>query len=69
MQEKFIAKGKKLCFGFVDFEKAFDRVSREVIRWAMRKLGVEEWLVLAVMSMYTGVKTVVRTVYGNSGGF
>ena len=24
------------------------------------------WLVSAVMSMYTGAKTVVRTVYGNS---
>jgi len=34
----------------------------------MRRLGIEEWLVLAVMSMYTGVKTVVRTVYGNSNG-
>jgi len=34
-----------------------------------RKLGVEEWLVSAVMSMYTGAKTVVRTVYGNSNGF
>jgi len=32
-------------------------------------LGVEEWLVLAVMSIYTGAKTVVRTVYGNSNGF
>jgi len=30
----------------------------------MRNLGVEEWLVSAVMSMYTGAKTVVRTVYG-----
>ena len=39
------------------------------IRWAMYKLGVEEWLVSAVMSMYTGAKTVVRTVYGNSNGF
>ena len=35
----------------------------------MRKLGVEEWLVSAAMSMYTGAKTVVRTVYGNSKGF
>jgi len=35
----------------------------------MRKLRVEEWLVSAVMSMYTGAKTVVRTVYGNSSGF
>jgi len=53
MQEKFRGKGKKLYFGFVDFAKAFDRVPREVIRWAMCKLGVEEWLVSAVMSMYT----------------
>jgi len=53
----------------VDLEKAFDRVPRKVIRWAMRRLGVEEWLVSAVMSMYTCAKTVVRTVYGNSDGF
>ena len=53
MQENFRVKGKKLYFGFVDLEKAFDRVPREVISWAMRKLGVEEWLVSAVMSMYT----------------
>ena len=34
---------------------------REVISWAMRKLGVKEWLVSA--------KTIVRTVYGNSKSF
>ena len=44
MQENFRVKGKKLYIGFVDLEKAFDRVPREVISWAMRKLGVEEWL-------------------------
>jgi len=49
MQEKFRAKGKKLYFGFVDLEKASDWVLREVIKWAMRKLEVEEWLVSAVM--------------------
>jgi len=68
MQENFRVKGKKLYFGFVDMEKAFDMVPREVISWAMCKLGVEEWLVSAVTSMYTGAKTVVRTVYGNSKG-
>ena len=41
MQDNFRVKGTKL-FGFVDLEKAFDRVPREVISWAMRKLGVEE---------------------------
>ena len=40
-----------------------------MIRWAMRKLGVEERLVSAAESMYTGAKTVVRTAYGNSSGF
>jgi len=65
----FRVKGKKLYFGFVDLEKAFDKVPREVISWAMHKLGVEEWLVSAVMSMYTGAKTVVRTVYCNGKGF
>jgi len=57
MQKNFRVEGKKLYFGYMDLEKAFDRVPREVISWAMRKLGVEEWLVLAVMSMYTGAKT------------
>jgi len=42
VQEIFRVKGKKLHFGFVDLEKAFDRVPREVIRWAVHKLGVEE---------------------------
>jgi len=28
MQENFRVKGKKLYFGFVDLEKAFDRVKR-----------------------------------------
>jgi len=38
MQEKFTAKWKKLYFGFVDLEKAFDRVPREVVRWARWEL-------------------------------
>jgi len=34
-----------------------------VTRWALRKAGVEEWLVKAVMTMYGGAQTVpvVRT--------
>ena len=38
-------------------EKAFDRVHREVTRWALRKAGVEEWLVKALMAMYDGAQT------------
>jgi len=39
--------------------KVFDRVLREVIRWVMHMLGVKEWLVSTVMSMYTGEKTLL----------
>ena len=37
MQEVHNAKGKKLYMCFVDLEKALDRVSREVLEWALRK--------------------------------
>merc|ERR1712035_298602 len=44
----------------MDLEKAFDRVPREVVKWAMRKLGIEEWLVRVVMALYEGATTRVR---------
>ena len=52
LQEKHLAKNKKLYFAFVDLEKAFDRVPRKVFWWAMRKLGIEEWIVRFVQAMY-----------------
>ena len=42
MQEKYRVKGKKLYMCFVDLEKAFDRASRKVLEWAMRKKGIPE---------------------------
>ena len=44
LQEKHVAKNKKFYCAFVDLEKAFNRVPREVIWRAMQKLGVEEWV-------------------------
>ena len=69
MQEKYGCKGKKLHFAFVDLEKAYDRVPREVTRWALMKAGVDEWLVKAVMAMYEGAQTVIRTTEGDSKAF
>ena len=34
-------KNKKLFFIFVDLEKAFDRVTREIIRFALRRKGFQ----------------------------
>ena len=60
LQEKHINAGKNLYFAFVDLEKAFDRVPRQVIWWAMRKLGVQEWLIRWVESLYRGARSSVR---------
>ena len=40
----------------MDLAKAFDKILTEMIRLAVRKFAVGEWLVLAVMSIYTGAK-------------
>ena len=45
---------------FVDLEKAFDRILRKVLEWALRKKGIPEVLVRSVMSLYDGAKTRVR---------
>ena len=59
LSEKFRAKNKKLFFIFVDLEKAFDRVRKEVIRFDLRLKGVAKYLVNGVMSLYKGCKTAV----------
>ena len=59
VQEKHQAKKKKLYYAFVDPEKAFDRVSRDV----------DEWLIRTVMALYTEACTVVGTDAGLSESF
>ena len=45
---------------FIDLEKAFDRVPREVVWWALRYLGVDEWIVSVIKAMYEDASTQVR---------
>ena len=59
LTEKFRAKNKKLFFVFADLEKAFYRVPREVIRFALRRKGVPEYLVNGLMSLYKVCNTAV----------
>jgi len=60
MQERFLAKKQEVWMAFVDLEKAFDRVPREVVWWALRKLRVDEWLVRVIQALYEGVSTAVK---------
>ena len=45
---------------FVDLEKAFDRASRKVLEWALRKKGMPEVCVRSVMIPCEIAKTRVR---------
>ena len=47
-------------FAFVDLEKAFDRVPRKVLWWALRSVGVEEWSIRVIQGMYTNARSRVR---------
>ena len=41
-----------MYFAFVDLKKAFDRVPRKVLWWAMCKLGIDECIIRTVQAMY-----------------
>ena len=59
-QEEFQEREQKQYMCFVDLEKAFDRVPRKVMEWALRKKRLAEVLVQAVVSLYEGSRTKVR---------
>ena len=50
-------------------KKAFDRVPRDVVRWALRQLGIEGWLVQTVMVTYEKTKDYCKNKQGSSEEF
>ena len=69
LQEKHIEVHKDLFLTFVDFEKAYDRVPRDLVYRCLRMRGVPEKLVRLVEATYHGVSTVVRTMHGRTDEF
>ena len=66
---EILSSEQEALYGLWDLEKAFDRVPRKVIWWALRKLGVEEWIVRLVQGMYANARSQVRVGEGFSKEF
>ena len=69
MQEKHLEKRQNLHMIFVDLEKAYDRVPRDIIWWALRKKQVGEEYTKVIQDMYDGCTTSVRTLIGSTESF
>ena len=53
LPEKYGERKNRLYLVFVDLEKAFDRIPRAAIRWALRRQRFSERL-MQVMALYNG---------------
>uniref|UniRef100_A0A7I4Y4S3 Reverse transcriptase domain-containing protein n=1 Tax=Haemonchus contortus TaxID=6289 RepID=A0A7I4Y4S3_HAECO len=67
--EKHREKRRPVHLAFLDLEKAFDRVPRDVIWYALRQHGVPEELIEWVRILYTSPKSRVQTAAGISTDF
>ena len=57
---------KELHMVFVDLEKAYDRVPRDLIWWFLRKKGVPEGYITIIQDMYNDCETLVSTRAGDT---
>ena len=69
LPEKYLEKRKKLYHIFVDLEKAFDKIPRTAIRWALGRQRVPERLINSVMTLYRETRSSVRVAGETSMGF
>ena len=64
--EKYGEKQRQLHLIFIDVEKAYYRVSRQVVWARMRRKGASEKYVRVIQDIYEGSRTRVRSSVGTT---
>ena len=64
--ERFREQKKDLHLVFIDLEKAYDKIPRNVMWWSLDKHKVPSKYVTLIKDMYNNVVTSVRTNDGNT---
>ena len=69
VMERFREQKKDLHLVFIDLEKAYDKIPRNVMWWSLDKHKVPSKYVTLIKDMYNNVVTSVRTNDGNTNYF
>ncbi|GKE40557.1 retrovirus-related pol polyprotein LINE-1 [Tanacetum coccineum] len=66
LMKKYRERQRDLHMAFLDLEKAYDSVSRELIWKTLVDKGASRRYIKVIRDMYDGAKTCVRTLVGNT---
>ena len=67
--ERYREQKKDLHMVFIDLEKAYDKVSRKVMWWALEKHKVPTKYIALIKDMYKNAMMFVRTCGGDTTDF
>ncbi|GMQ10051.1 hypothetical protein CsSME_00053205 [Camellia sinensis var. sinensis] len=64
--EKYREKKRGIHIVFIDLEKTYDKVPRDIIRWVLEKKWVTKGYIDVIRDMYEGVVTTIRSSAGQT---